>query len=216
MLRFAQIALSKLRRDRGQSLRVLIDKSVDYAVSTVTAPLFLWGATHVGARVRTQGGRPRIVNYGVLTIGDDVRITSHVTPVELAVGEGAELHIGAGSQINYGVSVGATRSVHIGARVRLGPYSRIVDSDFHDAYDREKPATPKPVVIEDDVWLGMNAVVLPGVRIGRRSIVGTGAVVTADVPPFTVVGGVPARVLRTLDPSRFPDAPDSPRATPPA
>ena len=203
VLRFAKIALEKLQRDRSMSLRVIVDKSVDYLLSTATAPLYLHSATEVGHRVRTQGGKPRIINYGTLRIGDDVRLTSHVTPVELAVSENAELIIGEGCQINYGVSVGATKSVQIGKRVRLGPYSRIVDSDFHDVYDREKPATPKPVVLEDDVWLGMNAVVLPGVRIGKHSVVGTGAVVTKDVPPFTVVGGVPAKVVRTLDPAQF-------------
>jgi acetyltransferase-like isoleucine patch superfamily enzyme len=57
----------------------------------------------------------------------------------------------------------------------------------------------RPVVIEDDAWIGMNAVILPGVRVGKASIVGTGSVVTKDVPDYTVVGGIPARVLRQLD-----------------
>ena len=64
----------------------------------------------------------------------------------------------------------------------------IIDSEFHDLYDREKRAKPRPVVIEDDVWIGAKASVLPGVHIGRGSVVGTAAVVTADVPPFTVFG----------------------------
>ncbi len=194
--------MGKLQRDSSLSLRIIVDKSIDYAVSTVTAPLYLHAATRVGHRVRTQGGRPRIVNYGVMTIGDDVRITSHVTRVELCAAQGAELTIGSGCQINYGVSVGATKSIRIGARVRLGPYSRVVDSDFHDVYDREQPARPQPVVIEDDVWVGMHAVILPGVHIGRSAIIGTGAVVTKDVPAYAVVGGIPAKVLRSLDPAK--------------
>jgi len=56
----------------------------------------------------------------------------------------------------------------------------------------------KPVVIEDDVWIGANAVVLPGVTIGARSVVGAGAVVVKDVAPKTIVAGVPARVIRDL------------------
>lgn len=59
------------------------------------------------------------------------------------------------------------------------------------------------MVLEDDVWVGAKVSIMPGVRIGRGSIVGAGSVVTRDIAPFTVVGGVPARVLRTLDSSKF-------------
>jgi acetyltransferase-like isoleucine patch superfamily enzyme len=56
-----------------------------------------------------------------------------------------------------------------------------------------------PIVIEDDVWIGAGVVILPGVRVGRRAVIGAGAVVTSDVAPSTVVAGTPARLLRTLD-----------------
>lgn len=57
-------------------------------------------------------------------------------------------------------------------------------------------AESKPVVIEDDVWVGARAIILPGVTIGAHSIVGAGSVVTKDVPPWTVVGGNPARIIK--------------------
>ncbi|MDH6228193.1 acetyltransferase-like isoleucine patch superfamily enzyme [Streptomyces sp. MJP52] len=57
---------------------------------------------------------------------------------------------------------------------------------------------PEPVVIEDEVWIGGNAVVLPGVRIGRGPVIGAGGVVSRDVPPVTVAVGVPCRVLRGI------------------
>ncbi|WP_425610133.1 acyltransferase [Vibrio splendidus] len=56
----------------------------------------------------------------------------------------------------------------------------------------------KDVVIKDGVWVGINATILPGVTIGEKSIIAAGAVVTKDVPPFTVVGGVPAAFIRNL------------------
>lgn len=56
----------------------------------------------------------------------------------------------------------------------------------------------KPVAIEDEVWIGFNALILPGVRIGTQSVIGAGAVVTKDVPPKSVAAGNPARVLRSL------------------
>jgi maltose O-acetyltransferase len=59
--------------------------------------------------------------------------------------------------------------------------------------------TKEPTVVEDDVWLGARAVVMPGIRIGTGAIVGAGAVVTRDVAPYSVVGGVPARQLKTRD-----------------
>ena len=58
------------------------------------------------------------------------------------------------------------------------------------------PVTFAPVVIEDDVDLGVNSIVLPGVTVGRGAIVGAGAVVNKDVPPYAIVAGVPAKVLR--------------------
>ncbi|MBR1932453.1 MAG: acyltransferase [Prevotella sp.] len=62
----------------------------------------------------------------------------------------------------------------------------------------EQGVTTNPVSIADDVWIGANAVVLPGVSIGRHAVVAAGAVVTKDVPDYTVVGGVPAKVIKHL------------------
>ncbi len=62
----------------------------------------------------------------------------------------------------------------------------------------EQGITTKPIVIEDDVWIGANAVILPGVKIGRHSVVAAGAVVNKDVPSGTLVAGVPATVKKTL------------------
>ena len=63
----------------------------------------------------------------------------------------------------------------------------------------EQGITAQGIVIEDDVWIGSGAVITDGVRVGRGSVVAAGAVVTKDVPPHTVGGGVPARVLRDID-----------------
>lgn len=54
----------------------------------------------------------------------------------------------------------------------------------------------KPVIIEDNVWIGYRVIILPGVRVGKNAIIGAGAVVTKDVPPYAVIGGNPARVLK--------------------
>jgi acetyltransferase-like isoleucine patch superfamily enzyme len=67
-------------------------------------------------------------------------------------------------------------------------------------------AAPRRVILEDSVWIGFGAVVLPGVRIGRGSIVGSRTVLSEDVPPYTVVAGNPARFVRTLAPSDTAEA----------
>lgn len=199
-----QRALKVFARDREAGLTVgaLARKSARYALELATAPWYLQGVNEVSAGVRTLG-RPRIDNQGFIHLGANVLLRSVNVPVELGVGPGARLVIGDDCSINYGVSIGVMREVRLGRRCRLGPYSMVIDSDFHDVYDRSKRPEPKPVTLEDDVWVGAKASIMPGVTVGRGSIVGTGAVVTQDVPPWTVVGGVPAKVLRSLDPEKF-------------
>jgi acetyltransferase-like isoleucine patch superfamily enzyme len=88
----------------------------------------------------------------------------------------------------------------IGARVGIGPGTRILTS-YHGEAGRNVPILASPielaeVIVEDDADLGVSCVILPGVRVGRGAQVGAGAVVAEDVPPYAVVAGVPARVLR--------------------
>jgi acetyltransferase-like isoleucine patch superfamily enzyme len=199
---FLRALRSKLARHRGEPLAVLVHRAVSSTIGLATAPLHLRAVTQVGARVRTLG-RPRIENFGTMIIGDDVTLRSVRVPVELCTEPGATLTIGDRCSINEGVSVGTTQHITLGRRVRIGPFVMIVDSAFHDLYDRDVTPPSRPVFIEDDVWIGAKASVLPGVRLGRGSVVGTAAVVTRDVPPFSVVAGIPARVIRSLDPNRF-------------
>jgi acetyltransferase-like isoleucine patch superfamily enzyme len=198
----ARRKLERDRRERGLSWATVLRKSARYALELCTAKLWLRAATQVGSGVRTLR-RPRIDNQGTLRIGAGTLLRSINVPVELAVGPKALLEIGEGCRLNYGVSIGAMGEIRIGNRVRLGPYVMVIDTEFHDAYDREKMPAPRPVIIEDDVFVGAKASIMPGVTIGRGAIVGTASVVSSDVPPFTMVLGVPARTVRKLDPAQF-------------
>lgn len=194
--------MAKVARDRSQGLAQVVRKGLRYATELATAPLYLRGVDEKGEGVRTFG-RPRIDNQGTLRIGRGTLLRSVNVPVELAVGPGASLDIGEECSINYGVSVGAMKSVRIGNRVRIGPYAMIIDTEFHGVYDRKTMPEPRPIVLEDDVWVGAKSSILPGVTIGRGSIIGVSSVVGADVPPFTVMVGVPARPVKKLDPEQF-------------
>ncbi len=92
--------------------------------------------------------------------------------------------------------------VTIGNHVNLaqGITVTALNHNFADSDKRidEQGVSTSPVVIEDDIWIGANAVVLPGVTIGHHSVVAAGAVVTKDVPPHSLVAGVPAKIIKQL------------------
>lgn len=111
-----------------------------------------------------------------------------------------ELRIGDGTWIGQQCFLHAAGDLTIGRNVGVGPGVRVITS-MHEEAGRDTPILHSPlrfapVLIEDDADLGVGSVVLPGVRIGRGAQVGAGAVVTKDVPAYTVVAGNPARVLR--------------------
>ena len=92
--------------------------------------------------------------------------------------------------------------VTIGSHVNLaqGITVTALNHNFSDTERRidEQGVSTKPVVIEDDIWIGANAVILPGVRIGCHSVIAAGSVVTKDVPPHSLVAGVPAKKIRQI------------------
>ncbi|MEW6403549.1 MAG: acyltransferase [Chloroflexota bacterium] len=113
------------------------------------------------------------------------------------------IKIGSDSLIGEYSVIRGQGGVQIGDRVYTSPFTQIIAVN-HVFQDPTRPfveqgITAEGIVIEDDVWLGAGAIVADGVRIGRGAVVAAGAVVTEDVPPHTVVGGVPAKVIKTID-----------------
>lgn len=99
--------------------------------------------------------------------------------------------------------------VTIGDRVYTSPFTQIiaVNHVFNDPNRSfiEQGITAEGIIIEDDVWIGAGAIITDGVRVGKGAVVAAGAVVTEDVPPHTVVGGVPARVIKNIDDDQAED-----------
>lgn len=92
--------------------------------------------------------------------------------------------------------------VTIGCHVNLaqGITVTALNHNFEDSDKRidEQGVSTTPVIIEDDIWIGANAVILPGVTIGNHSVVAAGAVVTKDIPPYSLVAGVPAKIIKQI------------------
>lgn len=116
-----------------------------------------------------------------------------LTGCHLAINEGATLTLGSG-YINNHVTIDCFESITIGHDVAISSGVTIRDSDNHSINGNTEVSAP--IVIEDRVWIGLNATILKGVRIGSGSVVAAGAVVTSDVPRSSLVGGVPAKVIK--------------------
>jgi maltose O-acetyltransferase len=114
-------------------------------------------------------------------------------------GDGARVALGARSMLGENCRV---NHVEIGRDVLMAPDVVILHRQHgYERLDipmRDQPMleSEKPVIIEDDVWIGTRVIVMPGLKLGRGSIISAGAVVTKDVPPYSVVGGVPAKVIK--------------------
>ena len=157
----------------------------------------------------------------------DEGVYIHACPAGVAIGpntlvmHGAVLHvynfrglpragirIGRDSLIGEYTVIRGQGGVTIGDRVYTSPLTQIIAVN-HVFDDPARPfveqgITAEGIVVEDDVWLGSGAVITDGVRVGRGAVVAAGAVVTQDVPPHTVVGGVPARAIRRIEPGAAP------------
>ncbi len=145
-------------------------------------------------------------------IGNDVAIYAGCS---FALGPKGRCTIGDFSLVN-GALIMAEEEITIGKHCLISWNVGLADSDFHpidpalrlqdtiacSVYYPNKPERPKietrPIHICDNVWIGMNAVVLKGVTIGDNSIVAAGSVVTKDVPPNTIVAGNPARIVKEI------------------
>lgn len=128
--------------------------------------------------------------------------TTRVGPWVVIDGEGGEVVIGTNCSVNAHCWIGAGLSrVSIGDDVRVGSGVKI-SCAAHNFDDVTKTIREQglrrgvDIIIENDVWIGMNASICPGVRIGQGSVIGAGAVVVSDIPPMAVAVGVPAKVIK--------------------
>ncbi len=186
----------------------------------------LWNLLNKGDSRSTGGsiGKNILLKIGYKMASMDKNVSidksCNVSPESKIYSRNGKINIGQNSSIAPGaviqghVSIGHTSSVQIysvvigyekgkvdiGNYVRIGPHVIIIAGN-HVYEDKnltihEQGLSYSPIVIEDDVWIGSRVNILAGVTIGTGSVVGAGAVVTKDIPPYSVAVGVPARVIK--------------------
>jgi carbonic anhydrase/acetyltransferase-like protein (isoleucine patch superfamily) len=169
----------------------------------IAEPLFKAYCKQFGRRLRTGISLHWIEGDGDIVIGDDVYLDGKSSIFFASRFADRPL-----LQIGDHTSIGHNCDLTIGKAIRIGRYCLVAtnvvmfDSSGHptDAELRRRGLPPadeqvRPITIEDNVWIGRNAAIFPGVTIGEGSIVSAGAVVMTDVPPYTVVAGNPARKI---------------------
>jgi acetyltransferase-like isoleucine patch superfamily enzyme len=155
------------------------------------------GMLFLGRRLELQTGRRGQIRFGrFVWIGDGTKIRCHEGVVE----------IGDKTVFGQECTISAYQRVRIGEQCVIADRAMFIDFD-HGVAEVERPIRVQGIykrdtVVGSNVWIGYGACVLRGVRVGDNSIVGTNAVVTKDVPANSVVGGVPAKVLRTREAPR--------------
>ncbi|PZD97732.1 acetyltransferase [Paenibacillus sambharensis] len=158
--------------------------------------LFKPRSTSVGRLIRVKG-KLYLRNKGSLVVGRNVSFRTLHTPSSIDVGRHAELTIGDNCFFNYGLDIGCAKSIMIGSNTIIGPMVNIMDSNWHPV-DMDSGNESRAVVIEENVWIGRGVLVLPGVRIGRNSVIAAGSIVNKDIPDNVLAAGVPAKVIRQL------------------
>lgn len=166
-------------------------------------PSSLWATAAfrlAGARsaiVTVDGRHPVLVTAGAITCGR-LHLRCKTIPVEVGAGTHGSLVLGERVFMNTGATVVANHKIVIGDDCLIGDLVAIFDSAHHPV-EPSSPTRVAPVRLGNNVWIGRSAIILPGVTVGDHAAIAAGSLVKDDVPARTLVAGVPARPIRTLD-----------------
>jgi acetyltransferase-like isoleucine patch superfamily enzyme len=169
-------------------------------------PLFKAYCAKYGRNLHTGCYLHWIVGKGNIVLGDDVTIDGKCSIAFASRFSGQPtLQIGDNTGIGHGCMFTIGKLISIGRNCNLSGDITIMDSNAHDtdpaARSARKPPRPediRPVIIRDDVWIGRQCIIFPGVKVGEGSVISAGSVVRTHVPPYSVVAGNPARVMFRL------------------
>lgn len=158
--------------------------------------------TFIGNNFRL-GERTRLYIQNSWNIGNNVTIETYCSIFSRETINAGRLSVGDGSRIGDNTIIDLVDDVEIGNNVAIGPNCTFYTHD-HIYTNKNLPTwkggiIKKPIIIEDDSWIGANVTILPGVLIGRRSIVAAGSVVTTSVPSNSIYAGVPAKLIKRIE-----------------
>jgi maltose O-acetyltransferase len=168
---------------------------IHIAAGRLRAALLRLRGMAVGAKTKV-GRDVDVLHPRCVRLGERCEIEHNV--FLKCVSSAASLTLGDFVFVGAGAEIDVADSVTIGAHSLLAPGVFVTDHTHNHARGArldEQGSRSSPVVIGADVWLGVRAVILPGVTVGDGAVVGAGAVVTKDVPPYAIVAGVPARKI---------------------
>lgn len=164
-----------------------------------------------GKNLQIPGKVSWLIEGSKLNIGDNFYLSSGNGVNPIASNLSADVYVESGAALTIGNNVGmsSTRlwiheSARIGNNVKIGGCVLITDTDAHPMDYMARRSSNEgtksaPVVIEDDVWVGAHCIILKGVTIGARSVIGAGSVVTKSIPADCVAAGNPCRVIKSLN-----------------
>ncbi len=161
-------------------------------------PIFKLLCQSVGSKPYLIGGIPQVTGHLKIILGDNVVLHGKSSFIGAKVFDAPTLTVGSNTHLGYELTINVGRDVTIGSNVLIGAGVNICSYDSHpiNPAERHLPASPessKPIIIADNVWIGINSMILKGVTIGENSIVANGSVVMSKVPPNSLALGNPAR-----------------------
>jgi acetyltransferase-like isoleucine patch superfamily enzyme len=150
--------------------------------------------------------RPWLLRWAGAKVGHAVAVMPRiqVTSGQLSIGKGVFINTDCRFACGGGITIGD--HCQISARVSF----ETISHQLLPVMDGKRPSHSAPIVVENNVWIGSGAILLPGITVGEGAVIAAGAVVTKDVRPFTVIGGVPARIIHDLNTSQVNGLPPFP------
>lgn len=199
------LVLISVRVLRGLVFKVKLGKSPGIVLCERNARIIHGYHIVTGKRLNLEEGCEIVgLSKQGIIFGDRCTVGRFATirPTNVLLGElGEGLRVGHNSNIGAYSYIGCSGYIEIGDNVMMGPRVNLMaenhNFDRTDMPMKEQGVTRSFIKIEDDVWLGVNSTVLAGVTISKGAIIAAGAVVTKDVPPYSIVAGVPAKVIKT-------------------
>jgi acetyltransferase-like isoleucine patch superfamily enzyme len=172
--------------------------------SLIATPVFLARCAKHGERIAVDR-IPYMTGPCRIELGSDIRISGQINISGSSYGKPL-LKIGNGVFIGHACGFDIADRIEIGNFVSIGAMTYIADTEGHSHYNPQRPiwevlASPDdiaPVILEDGVQISKRCMILKGVRIGARSVIGAGSVVRSDIPPDSIVMGNPARVVKRM------------------